>query len=299
MRRIFGVVALVLGAFLLMAAALGQFWAPSHAERTPLDVHTTTRLTGTAQKLDPTSGQVQDLQVKASNVTKSDTHKSDGNVVSFVTTSCLVIDKDNVPDCVAANDPQNRLISASSDVFASNRHTAEAVDNAKYTTSKAVPHVGLTNKWPFDAQRKNYQYWDGTLVKAVPATYAATETVGGLRTYRYDVDVQPTDAEVLQGVKGKYSTQQSIWIEPRTGAIIKQTQKQVRTQANGDPLLNLDITYTSATIKAAADQASSKVSGLRLVTQILPIAGLVGGVVLVVLGLFLLLGAHRRGAHVS
>ena len=299
MRKIFGVVAVVLGSFLLVAAALGQFWAPSKAERTPLDVNTTTRLSGSAAKLDATSGQVQNVKVKASSVNKTDSHKSTAHVVSFVETTCLVVDKGNVPDCVAANDPQDRLISATTDVFATDRHTAESVPGKQYTTSKAVPHVGLVNKWPFDAQRKAYQFWDTTLVKAVPAKYAATEAVDGLRTYRYDVNVPTTDAEVLQGVQGKYSTTSSIWIEPRTGAIIKQQQHQVRTQANGDPLLDLHLTYTDATIKAAADDARSSISSLRMVTQVVPIAGLVGGVVLLVLGLFLLLGGRRRGAHVT
>jgi hypothetical protein len=40
-RKVTGWVALGLGAFLLMAAALGQFWAPTHAEKTPLEVNTT------------------------------------------------------------------------------------------------------------------------------------------------------------------------------------------------------------------------------------------------------------------
>jgi len=83
-RRILGWVALFVGAFLLMAAALGQFWAPNHAERTPLNVNTNTRLSGDAQKLDPTTGKVEPLKVKASNITKSDDKKSDDDVVVFV-----------------------------------------------------------------------------------------------------------------------------------------------------------------------------------------------------------------------
>lgn len=301
MRKILGSVALALGAFLLVAAALGQFWAPDHAKRTPLDVNTTTRLTGTAQKLDPASGKVEDLDVKAASVTKSDDKRSDDKVVAFVSSTCLVVDAGNPPDCVSAKDPQNRLITASTDVFAASRTTAEAVNDPKYVGSKATDHFGLTNKWPFDVKKKTYPFWDGTLGKAVPATYAGTQTIDGTKTYKFSVDVPATDAEVVDGVQGKYSTDKSIWVEPRTGAIVKQTQHEVRTQANGDPLLDLDISYTPATVKAAVDQASSNATSLRLLLTIVPIVGLVLGLLLIATGLFLLRRGRERtgGSHVG
>lgn len=299
MRRILGWVALFVGAFLLMAAALGQFWAPNHAERTPLNVNTNTRLSGDAQKLDPTTGKVEPLKVKASNITKSDDKKSDDDVVVFVTTTCLVIDEGNVPDCVSAKDPQNRLISASSDVFAADRRTAMAVNSPKYLPKGSVPHEGLTNKWPFNAEKKTYPFWDGVLGKAVPATFSGTDTVDGLSTYTYDVNIPSTPAEVLQGVQGLYTQKKTIWIEPRTGAIVKQTQDETRTQANGDPLLTLNIVYTPQTIKTAVDDASSKADSLNLLTNWIPIIGLVGGLILVILGLALVLGGRRRGDHVA
>jgi hypothetical protein len=294
-RTITGWVVLALGGFLLMAAALGQFWAPAHAERTPLDVKTTTRLAGTAQKLDPVSGQVQDLPVKAASVTKSDTKLSDDDVIAFVSSTCLVIDKGDVPDCVAADDPQGRLITASTDTFATDRHDALAVNDAKYQAKDAEPHEGLINKFPFNVEKKTYPFWDGVLDATTPATYAGTDKLDGLTTYRFDVDVPSTQAEVLQGVQGLYTQRKSIWVEPRTGAIVKQTQKESRTLPNGDPLLTLDIAYTPQTVTTAVDAARSKASSLRLLTGIIPIAGLVLGLLLIGLGLLLVLGGRRRG----
>jgi hypothetical protein len=300
-RKALGSIVLGLGAFLLVAAVLGRFWAPGHAERTPLGVDTTTRLTGTAQKLDPATGQVQDLKVKAASVTKSDDKRSDDDVVAFVTTTCLVQDVGNVPDCVDAKDPQNRLITASTDTFAADRRTAMAVNDKTYVATGAVDHTGLTNKWPFDVQKKTYPFWDDTLAKSVPATYAASESVDGLKTYRFDVAVPATDAEVVDGVQGRYQTDKSIWVEPRTGAIVKQTQHEIRTLPNGDPLLDLDLTYTPSTVKAAVDEADTNVSSLRLLTVIIPIVGLVLGLLLIAAGLFLVRrpAGHRRGSHVG
>ena len=95
---------------------------PCRSARRPA-VNTNTRLSGDAQKLDPTTGKVEPLKVKASNITKSDDKKSDDDVVVFVTTTRLVIDEGNVPDWCPRR-TADRLISASSDVFAADRRTA-------------------------------------------------------------------------------------------------------------------------------------------------------------------------------
>jgi hypothetical protein len=296
LRKITGWVLLAVGAFLLVAAAMGKFWAPGNAERTPLEVNTTTQLSGFAQKLNPATGQVEDLQVKATSVTKSDTKRSDDDVVAFVSTTCLVIDKGNVPQCVDADDPQKRLITVTTDTFATDRHDAVAVNDEKYMAADAEPHEGLINKFPFNAQKKTYPFWDGVLDSTVPATYAGTEKLQGLTTYRYDVDVPSTPAQVLEGVQGLYTQNKSIWVEPRTGSIVKQTQDETRTLPNGDPLLALDIEYTPNSVTAAVDQASSKASSLRLLTGVIPIVGLVLGLLLIGIGLLLVLGG-RRDAH--
>jgi hypothetical protein len=296
-RKVAGWVALAVGAFLLMAAALGQFWAPGNAERTPLDVNTTTRLSGVAQKLNPATGQVEEFPVNATSVTKSDTNRSDGKVIAFVTTTCLVIDRGDVPDCVDAKDPQHRLVSASTDTFATDRHTAVAVDDKKYLAADAEPHQGLVNKFPFDVQKKTYPYWDGILDSTVPAKYDRTERLQGLTTYKFDVDVPSTPAEVLSGVQGLYTQRKSIWVEPRTGSIVKQTQDETRTLPNGDPLLTLNLEYQPDTVTKAVHDAGDKAGKLRLLTGVLPIVGLVGGLLLVIIGLWLLLGGRRRSAR--
>jgi hypothetical protein len=286
-RKVAGWVALAVGAFLLMAAALGQFWAPGNAERTPLDVNTTTRLSGVAQKLNPATGQVEEFPVNATSVTKADTNRSDGKVIAFVTTTCLVVDRGDVPDCVDAKDPQHRLVSASTDTFATDRHTAVAVDDKKYLAADAEPHQGLVNKFPFDVQKKTYPYWDGILDSTVPAKYDRTDRLQGLTTYKFDVDVPSTPAEVLSGVQGLYTQRKSIWVEPRTGSIVKQTQDETRTLPNGDPLLTLNLEYQPDTVTKAVHDAGDKAGKLRLLT----------GVLLVIIGLWLLLGGRRRSAR--
>ena len=161
MRKIIGWVLLALGAFLLVVGLMAAIWAPGQVKRTPLDTDSTTRLAGTADKLNPATGDIESLDVKATSITKADSKRSDDEVIVFVNTLCLVIDEGDVPDCVDADDPQKRLISASTDVFATDRSDAMAV-NGEYLPAGAEEKEGLINKWPFDAEKKDYPYWDRT-----------------------------------------------------------------------------------------------------------------------------------------
>ncbi len=297
MRKIIGWVLLGLGAFLLVTALLLRFWGASAVQKTPLDVNTTTRLSGTAEKLNPSTGEVESLDVKATSVTKADSRRSDDEVVVFVSTQCLVIDEGDVPDCVDAEDPQGRLVSASDDVFATDRQTAQAVNRGDYLPVDAEEHQGLVNKWPFDAEKKTYDYWDGLMGETVAAEFAGVEEIEGLETFRYDVNVSEEEAEVVEGVDGLYSTEKSIWVEPNTGSIIKQTQHEVRTLPNGDPLLDLNIAFTDDQVSKNVAEAQDSATQLQLVSSTLPLIGLIAGLVLLVLGAFLVFaGGGRRTA---
>ena len=121
-------------------------------------------------------------------------------------------DPDQTGARTGRRDPQERLLSASTDNFATDRRTAEAVDDPKYLPPSAEDKEGLINKWPFEAEKKTYQYWDGFAGEAVDATYDRTEDVDGLETYVFKVQVSDAPIEVTDGVQGTYSTDREIWI---------------------------------------------------------------------------------------
>ena len=122
MRKVLGSVLTVVGSFLVVLAVLAQFYVPARLMKTPLDVNSTTRLSGQATLY--AAGKGDTFPVKAVSITRADSAKSDGNVVAFANSTCLVKDAGNVPDCVSSDDPQHRLVSASTDSFATNRSTA-------------------------------------------------------------------------------------------------------------------------------------------------------------------------------
>ena len=182
MRKGFGIGLTVLGGFLVALAVLAQFWAPGQLMKTPLDTDSTTLLDGTAELSDGDGG-TNSFPVKAFSVTHADSERSDSEVIVFQNSSCLVKDEGDIDECVSADDPEERLISASTDDFATDRVTAMAVNDPKYLPPSAEAKEGLVNKWPFEAEKKDYLYWDGFAGQAVDAVYDGTEEVDGLEVY--------------------------------------------------------------------------------------------------------------------
>ncbi len=72
-------------------------WAPGVVKKTPLDVNSTTHLSGEAEKLNVATGELESNPVKATSVTKSDSKTSSDTVVAWTNTSCLLIDRDDCP----------------------------------------------------------------------------------------------------------------------------------------------------------------------------------------------------------
>ena len=299
MRKIIGWVLLALGTFLLVVGLMAAVWAPGQVKRTPVDTDSTTRLAGTADKLNPATGEVESLTVKAASVTKADSELSDDDVIVFVSSTCLVIDEGDVPDCVDADDPDGRLVSASTDVFATDRSDGMAVNGSSYLPPSAEEKEGLVNKWPFDAEKKTYTYWDGILGEAVDAEYDGTETIDGLETYRYHVLIEDQPAEVVTDVEGVYSQDKYIWIDPVTGAIINQTQHEVRELPDGSTLLDMQLDFTEDQVSANAADAEDNGSLLSLLTKTVPLIGIIGGVIALLIGGFLVFAGRSRDTETA
>ncbi|MCD6641129.1 MAG: DUF3068 domain-containing protein [Nocardioides sp.] len=293
MRKIIGSVLLGLGAFLLVGALLASFWVPGQVKKTPLDVDSTTRLDGTADKLNPETGDLETIPVKATSVTRADADRSDDEVIVWVNTTCLVIDEGDVPDCVDDKDPQKRLVSASEDVFATDRVTAMSV-NGQYLT--AEEKEGLVNKFPFDTEKKTYPYWDSMLDAPVDATYEGTEEIDGLEVYKFHILVENEQAEVVEGTDGVYSQDKYIYVEPLTGAIVNQTQHEVRVLEDGTKILDLDLGFTDEQVSTGAKESKDNADKIRLLTETVPLVGYIAGGLALLIGLVLVLTSRKKNA---
>jgi hypothetical protein len=281
-RKSLAALLIMLGAFFLVLAVLTKLYAGSALLRTPLDVDSTTKLSGTA-----TLGTEPEFPVKATSITRADAEKSDGNVVVFENSSCLVKDEGDPPNCVPADDPEERLVSASTDKFATDRKTAIAVQDRKYVSADAGEHKGLINKFPFQTKKQAYPYWDGTADKALNAVYKGTTKVEGVETYRFTVQASDEPVELTEGVQGTYSGETNLYVEPLTGAIINQTSEQSRLTDAGEPFLALNLAFTDAQVKQSAEDAQDNVDMLNLVRNTVPLISLILGVLLLVPGILL------------
>jgi hypothetical protein len=214
-------------------------------------------------------------------------------VVVFRNSTCLVKIVGDTPACVSSDDPDNRLVSVSEDSFAASRKTAMAVNDAKYLPADAVEHAGLVNKFPFDTAKRTYQYWESLIGDTVDAKYIGTDKVQGVETYKFQIDVSDVPAEISNGIQGTYSTQKTIWVEPVTGSILNQTEKQVRLAEDGSNVLDLTLDMTPESSKQLADDAKANKQLLSIVGTWVPIGGLVLGLVTLLGGLVMMRGVRR------
>ena len=182
---------------------------------------------------------------------------------------------------------------------------------------KVVPidHQGLFFKFPFDVQKKTYQWWDGDLGKATDISYVREEKLEGVGTYVFRQSIpkaEVTQRDVPKALFGDtadgnvtatvmYGNVRTLWIEPNTGVLIK-GQEEVEKSLTTDAYPELFTTkgtigYSDATVKKNAEDWGSKGALLGFINGPLTIIGIVLGLLLVALGLFLNFGGGRRGSR--
>jgi hypothetical protein len=220
------------------------------------------------------------------------------------------------------------------DRVAFDRRTGEAVDCCDTTTKSGMLPNGRPRpaeemvfegqyfKLPFNTQQQDYLFWDGTLRTATPLVFEEEEEIEGLTTYRFKQTIEPTDVDELTTAEGEeftqvpgslvgrpraasvrtdrmYSNTRTLWIEPETGVIVKAEEDQLTTlDIDGEPaatITDVVISYDDQTVAANADTYSSLATQLRLIRWIVPVVGLVLGLLLVGLGVLLM----RRDSSAS
>jgi Porin PorA len=298
MRRLVGAVLTLVGAFLIAIALLAQFYVGNALLKTPLDVDEVIHLDGSAQTPNA-HGKITDVPVLAWSTYHVDTGLSDSKVASFQNAQCLVKDVGGPTGCVSSDDPRDRLLSATTDDFATDRRTAESVNDPVYLPAGAVPHQGVVNKWPFLAEKKSYTYWDDATQKGVTATYAGTDTLNGHQAYVYDVQVPKTKMHVAEGVKGFYTDNKQIYVDQLTGSVLDQREHQVRTDTKGNPIIDLHIAFTQGQVGRLVDDAEANGTRLRVVRTWVPIAGYVIGIPMFLVGAVLTLRGRRAGRRAA
>jgi hypothetical protein len=290
MPRSVGLVLLAIGtAFLALALSLRFYVMPSLLV-TPIDQFAESFAPGTGTVFNPaTLTEEKNVDIVAHRTLRGDVAASSDKVGVW-------------DESVLLEKADGSLINASTDRVAWDRKTGEAVNCcAEAVDGKAVKHQGLSYKFPFNAKKKTYLFFDVTAHKAYPMAYKGSETIQGLTVYRYEQPIAPVQTGTtdvpgdLIGEQGAtvqatqwYDNTRTVWIEPLTGVIVKGQEKlhqTLRNSAGEDKVTLIDVTLTfnTATQKQQGDLAKDGRKKAHLVGIWAPLGlGIVG---LILIGL--------------
>ena len=337
MLRLAALVIIGLGSALLIAALLLSTYTVGKIEKIPLNIDQTLVASGTGTALDPASLSAgpgakfvvdQNVPLVSQQAETVETPANAEVVTLQVGTTVRRTDKQK----------DNGLLLAMVDTVTLNRTTAEAVsdedrpggsvqkprtiEDDQPPTNIALPHDGLSYRFPFNTEKKSYPYFDPIAQKAFDANYDGEDDVNGLTTYRftqnvgYDADgklVEPIkyaslydkdeDGEVtvraeLWGIGDVdpfepitmtryYAAQRTFWVDPVTGTIVKSEEHANHYYAR-DPLrpemavADYKVTSTEETIESQVAAARAERDRVALWSRILPISLAAAGVVALV-----------------
>jgi hypothetical protein len=311
-----------LGAALLIAALLLSTYTKSKVAKVPLDIDATLVSDGSGTAFDPASllgerfvvdrdvplslqqqvsveapsnADVVTLQV-GSTLRRTDKQQDNGLLLAMVDT--VTLDRSSAMAVSSESNPGGAV------------QKPRGIDDDQPPTSIALPHEGLTYRFPFDTEKKTYPLFDPIAQKAYDANYDGEEDVNGLTTYKFtqnvgydaegklvepvkyaslyedDADSQVTARAALWGVPGDpeepitmsryYAAQRTLWVDPVSGSIVKNEEHSYHYYARQalEPevtFVDYKVTSTEETVEAQVAAARGERDRVSLWGRILPI----------------------------
>jgi hypothetical protein len=289
--------------FLIVAAGLVRFYAYPALAKVPSSYDTTTELEAhDAQVLnfDTYKPETHDLAIESRTISDPSANPPDGTVVW--------------QNSATARREDGSIFQQTREMIPFDDVTGEAVScdgcpswvaEGDGSDVKEVPveRDGLTLKFPFDTQKKDYQVWDDTVAKATTATYEGEEEIQGLTVYKFVQDIPATVVETRE-VPGAmfdskkpavdaemvYAMTRTYYIEPVTGSPVDRVDErtqELRYEGRSVPVFSGTVQYTDDEVTAEVDDVSSKAMVLGSLRLAVPIAFLLVGLVAVAAGLLL------------
>lgn len=302
MRRVVGSVLLGLGVLLVVAAAMLRFYVAPQLVVAPLDQSSET----VSEAEDATYLDIGLLEVQEGRtLVATRTVRGDVQAGSAETAVYDVFVKTQDPE--KPGDGEEQLVSATTDRFAFDRRTSEAVNCCdENLNGEEVEHEGIQLKFPFGTEQRTYQYFDTSLGRATDMEFVEEETVEGLGTYRFQQVIEPTEIARLD-VPGSlvgldetsvelgrfYSNVRTAWVEPVSGVIVRGEEEQLSSlrDDDGEDLLTITeatLAFTDDTVSNQADAAQDARGSARLLGTLAPLGALVLGLVLIGIGILVL-----------
>jgi hypothetical protein len=302
MRRVTGLVAVGLGTFLIVLAALARFYVVGQVVKFPLDENSVATLTASNVSYFNT-GLLQEL----TKVSMTDTSTTQGDVAAGSKHTAVWNNFSYLYD-----NTNQQTYSYSLRRLAFDRRSGELVNCCGAAIDgKKVHMAGLGYVWPLNAQKQTYEIFDRTLMRPEPAGYGGVTRIDGLRTYKYVENVSPTQfaTQTLPGSLvgtaqqtvqlGEYYTGTTTeWVDPITGAPVQVTLSEhlYLAGSSGASVLNLlngTFTSTPGSVAATVTTAKHYDAEISVISLIIPATSGLAGVIILIIGM--ILGRQPRG----
>jgi hypothetical protein len=331
MRRIVSYVLIGLGVFAVALGLLLRFYAYPKLVKAPLDIDNVS----VAQGSGVTSVLIEEVDGVPTPVIHNDLRITSTTHVTGDLTEPRVVEGGDVAAWVEArrtvDDASGILMDASLRELCLDRHSGEAVapcenqyisvEEGQRVTADAtiVQQPGLSFKFPFGTEKRDYRIYDLNVRKAVPAKFKGVETIKGVECYRF---VAMTEAERIeqQDVPGSligrddepsvtvdryYWDMRTMWVEPKTGAqiMVKDAARQElvapdESPGEGTAVYDGVVRLNDKTVDNNVAEANENSGRLSLLTVGPTVLWIAGGV-LILVGVPLLLLNGRRRANTS
>jgi hypothetical protein len=332
-RRVLGFILLGLGVFAVTLGLLLRFYAFPQLAKLPLDNKTLSVAEGdgiTALVVETKNGAPSpevrhNLSLRSTTYVTGDLTKpevkTDGDIAVYVEAIKTVDEASDI------------TINATVRSLCLDRHSGLAVapcegqyievqQGKRETTNRNnVQQPGLSFKFPFETDQRDYSFYDLQVRKDVTARFDGEDTIQGLDTYRYVMEVSNTkvgEREVPGSLVGRpdepsvdaslyYKGKRTLWVEPVTGIIVlgqqEMTQELVppgEKPGEGTVVFDGTLKLNDATVADNVDKAEDAMGQIRMLTT-WPVIMWIGGGLLIVAGAVLLFlrARGKGGAHAS
>ncbi|MEU4571754.1 DUF3068 domain-containing protein [Nonomuraea sp. ATR24] len=295
MNRVVGSVLIAIGAFLVVLSPLTHFQVASALIAAKADQYGISNLRATgAQYFSAADGKVLTADLDITVTTRGDVKGAEGDTV--------VWDEFTYVNDVTHSKPIDYTERRS----AFDKRSGVGLNCCGVSIDKEpVQLQGQIYKFPFDVEKKSYQVFNSTAGKAFEAKFVAEEQVNGLTVYKFEQTVPETKTETRtapaawfgMGESGDvqldrvYSGVNTYWIEPVTGAPVKQEQQrnEVLRSQDGVERSKAFVAHakmTDETVKKLVDSAADSKSQITLIRTTIPLVLAIVGVVLLAVGIF-------------
>lgn len=215
--------------------------------------------------------------------------------------------------------PDGKMVSKLPERYIFDAHSQDPVHaTGESVDGDPVTREGIEFKWPFQTEKRDYEYFDAQTRTSAPIHYKGTQTFRGVKVYYFEQTIPWTKVAFpkvmpVQGITPEsvartgttrwYTTVRKFWVEPVTGAPVYGEEIHKEELRGGTLLGDRDkVTAFAGHVKMREDYIKHTVALVKsnrtlvlLLTSYLPWGFLLLGAALLSLALYLEARSRRPG----